>query len=112
MPVGDQNKINDAFWENLVAEKVYDSFTTRAKAVESLQTFVKWFFGLFSSGSFLLIFFGRDILDKGTLFVWALGIALLLVGAYLAAESGFPNQEDVDVEDVESIKKGYSGAVK
>lgn len=112
MAIGDNNSISPQFWKNLVTEKVYDAFTIRAKAVESLQTFVKWFFGLFSSGSFLLIFFGKDSLDTSTLVIWGAGVGLLLFGSLRAAESGFPNVSDVDVTDSASIETGYSKAVR
>src|SRR5579871_3973724 len=101
MAIGDKNEISDTFWKNLVAEKVYDAFNVRAKAVDSLQTFVKWIFGLFSSGSFLLIFFGKNNLSQATLIIWAVGIGLLLVGACLSMESGFPKLKDTDPEDPE-----------
>src|ERR1700733_911003 len=112
MAIGDKNKVSDDFWMNLVAEKIYDAFNARAKAVDSIQTFVKWVFGLFSSGSFLLIFFGRDNLSQCTLIVWAVGIALLLPGASLSMESGFPKLKGTDPEDAESIEAGYAGAVE
>lgn len=82
------------------------------KAVDSLQTFIKWVFGLFSSGSFLLIFFGKDNLSQWTLIVWAVGIGLLLIGACLGMESGFPKMKDADVSDEKSIEAGYSSAVR
>ena len=112
MAIGDHNTVSPEFWKNLATEKVYDSFATRAKSVDSLQTFVKWFIGLFSSGSFLLLFFGKSDLGNGTLIVWGAGLGCLLVGSLLAMEAGFPRLKDIDLTDGDDIEEKYSEAIR
>lgn len=112
MAINDKNVVNELFWVNYAAEKIYDSFATRAKAVENLQLFVKWIFSLFTAGGFVLVFFGKGEFNCTTLVLFGIGFVLLIFSYFFSTESGYPVTKKVQPNEAAAIQKAYSEALQ
>jgi len=112
MALNDTNVVNELFWTNYAAEKIYTTFTARAKAVENLQAFIKWTLTLFASGGLVLTFFSQAQLTGYALFFWGVGFACFVFGYYYSTYAGFPITKEMDPNDAASIAGAYGGAVK
>jgi hypothetical protein len=112
MPIDSKNVVNEVFWTNFAGEQIYDSFNARIKAVDKLQTFINWVFGLFTTSGLVFVFFGKGDIQHCALSCWGIGFALLLLGAFFALESGFPIKKKMDPNLAASVSKAFSSAIR
>ena len=112
MGVEGQTVVNDIFWANYAADKIYTSFERRAKSVDNLQAFIKWTFSLFTGSGLILTYFGKGDIGGQVLVILGAGFFLLMAGYYFAANCGFPITENINPNEALSIKKAYSDAIR
>jgi hypothetical protein len=112
MAITDTVVANELFWTNLGAENAYNTFATRTKAVGKLQAFVVFIFGFFSTGGFLCFFFKREDFNSCSMVWLGIGFGLLIAGYFLSVESDMPSVHKVDLNEVASIQKEFSDAVR
>lgn len=112
MGIADQNIAKDSFWLNIAAEMIYTSHNKHTRAVEGLQTVIKWAFTLFTTGGVVLFFFPKAS-DFGwlTLVLFGVAIALLAIGYFVSANSGFPDPTTFNPLVVDEVKSAYSSSI-
>jgi|GEM_PF-3754836 hypothetical protein len=111
MSIDSKNVVNEVFWANFAGEKIYNSFDLRIKAVDKLQNFVTWVFGLFSTSGFIVVFFTQGDIQHGALVCWGIGLALILVGSFFSQEAGFPIKEHMDPNLTSTVRKAFNDAM-
>lgn len=112
MAIADRNITKDDFWLNIAAEIIYSSYEKHTKAVEGLQSLIKWVFGLFTTGSALLFFFPQaNDFGSQSLTLFGLAFGVLTIGYFFATKSGFPLPVVFNSQEVESIKKSHNDMI-
>src|ERR1700744_2072525 len=111
MAIGDKNVVNEVFWTNWAGEQLFNAFDLIAKSADNLQTYIKWVFGLFTTGGFVFIFFKPETIDPCVLVIWGIGFAFLLAATILSTEASMPVKVKFDPNLSVSVERAHEKAV-